>query len=227
MTETLNLSTFVPYFLIAACYVIIFQFWVWTPPPDERKAAAGEKAISGSERKPPSVALRQVASALAKDKREPGQTTKALPPAEALDRIRAADEGFDEKTFLAGSSQAYELVVNAFAKGDTATLDTLLGTEAADTLNGAIHERQEKGESLTVSFIGIRKLDITEAKLEEDLAEITVRFVSELVTVTRMADNTVADGDPEKIVVVTDLWTFARRVPSRNPNWKVVATGGD
>jgi predicted lipid-binding transport protein (Tim44 family) len=224
MTETLNLSAFIPYFLIAACYVIMFRLWVWTPPPDEE--AGGEKATSGSGRKTPAVALRHVALPLAKDNREPCQTAEASPLAEALARIHAVDERFDEKTFLAGASQAYELVVNAFAKGDTATLDGLLGTEAADTLNSKIHERQEKGDSLTVSFIGIRKLDFAEASLEEDFAEITVRFVSELVTVTRTADNAVADGDPENIVLVADLWTFARRVPSRNPNWKVVSTGG-
>ena len=163
MTETLNLSAFIPYFLIAACYVIMFRLWVWTPPPDERKEAGGEKATSGSGQKIPAVALRHVALPLAKDNREPCQPAEASPLAKALERIRAVDERFDEKTFLAGASQAYELVVNAFAKGDTATLDGLLGAEAADTLNGNIHERQEKGDSLTVSFIGIRKLDIAEA----------------------------------------------------------------
>lgn len=72
----------------------------------------------------------------------------------------------------------------------------------------------------------MRKLEIADAWLEGDKAEITVHFVSELVAVTRSADNSVVDGDPEKIVPATDLWTFARRVPSRNPNWEIVATEG-
>lgn len=71
-----------------------------------------------------------------------------------------------------------------------------------------------------MTFIGIRKRDITDVWLGADLVEITVRFVIELVAATRVADNTVIGGDPKKIVTVTDLWTFARRIPSSNPNWE-------
>ena len=116
--------------------------------------------------------------------------------------------------------------MNAYAKGDTAILDDLLDAEAAETFGKAIDERREKGESLIIDFIGIRELGIADAGLAADRAEITGRFVGELVTVTRAIDNTVVDGDPNKIVTVTDLWTFARRVPSSNPNWKIVATDG-
>jgi predicted lipid-binding transport protein (Tim44 family) len=226
MTESLNLNAYIPYLLIAASYVIILRLWLSTPPADERKEASGEKATSGSDREMPAVALQHVSAPLAKTTREPGQMPEALPLSETLACIRAADGSFDEKAFLSGASQAYELVVNAFAKGDTVTLNVLLDTEAANTLNGAIQERQEKADSLTLTLIGIRKLDITGASLEADLAEVAVRFVSELITVTRTADNTVTGGDPERIVVLTDLWTFARRIPSRDPNWKIVATGG-
>lgn len=227
MTEPLDFSAFISYFLIAVWYVIMFRLWLSTPADEERKQLGSEKATSGSDREMPAVALRQVSPPRAKDHRERGQTAEAWPPSEALARIRAADESFDEGTFLSGAARAYELVVNAFAKGDTVTLNGLLDTEAANTLEGAIQERQEKGDSLTLTLIGIKKLDITGAWLEADLAEIAVRFVSELVTVTRTADNTVTDGDPESIVVLTDLWTFARHIPSRDPNWKIVATGSN
>ena len=87
-------------------------------------------------------------------------------------------------------------------------------------------ERREKGDVLTLAFVGIRELDIADAWLDADLAEITVRFVSEMVIATHAADNTVIAGDPTRIVTVTNMWTFARRVPSSNPNWKIVATDG-
>jgi predicted lipid-binding transport protein (Tim44 family) len=103
-------------------------------------------------------------------------------------------------------------------------LNGLLDSDVADAFHDAIGERREKGEFLTLSFVGIRELDIADAWLEADLAEITVRFVSEMVTATRAADGTVLAGDPTKIVTLTDLWTFARRVPSSNPNWTIVAT---
>jgi predicted lipid-binding transport protein (Tim44 family) len=51
-----------------------------------------------------------------------------------------------------------------------------------------------------------------------------VRFVSQLISVTRDRSGTVIDGSPDKVTEVTDVWTFARDVSSRDPNWKLVAT---
>jgi predicted lipid-binding transport protein (Tim44 family) len=225
MNETLGFNAYISYLLIAVYYVIMLRLWL-PPPPSDGRETGDDKATVGPNEKSSRAVLRQVTSPLANDNREPGQPAEALPQAKALERIRAADEHFDESTFLSGASKAYELVVNAYAKGDTATLNGLLGPEAVVAFGDAISERREKGESITLDFVGIRKLDITDAWLEADPAEITVRFVSELVTVRRAADNRVIDGDPNKIVTVTDLWTFARRVPARNPNWKIVATEG-
>ena len=225
MTETVDINTYMSYVLIAAYYVIMLRLWLPPPPSAGHEETGNDKPVVAdgvSSR----AALRQMAPPLAGDDGEPASSTEARRPDEPLERIRAADEHFDEKVFLSGASQAYELVVNAYAKGDTAILDDLLDAEAAEAFGKAIDERQEKGESLMINFIGIRELDIADAWLETDRAEITVRFVAELVTVTRATDNTVVEGDPERIVVTTDVWTFARRLPSSNPNWRIVATDG-
>jgi predicted lipid-binding transport protein (Tim44 family) len=55
-------------------------------------------------------------------------------------------------------------------------------------------------------------------------AQVTLRFVSKLITATRDNEGKVVDGNPEKVAEVTDIWTFARDVSSRDPNWKLVAT---
>jgi predicted lipid-binding transport protein (Tim44 family) len=225
MNETLDFNAYLSYFLIAAYYVIMLRLWLPPPPSDGREEADEKKAAVLPDRNSSRAALRQIT--LAKDNGgEPEPLTKSLQPAEPLDRICAADKHFHKGAFLSGASQAYELVVNAYAMGDTSTLKGLLGPEAAATFCSAIHERGEKGESITLDFVCIRELNIVDAWFEAGHAEITVRFVSELVTVTRAANNTIIDGDPERIVTVTDLWTFARRVPSSNPNWKIVATKG-
>ena len=225
MTETVDLNTYMSYVLIAAYYVIMLRLWLPPPPSAEHEETGDDKAVvaDGASCR---AALQQMAPSLAGDDGEPESTTEARRPDTPLERIRAADEHFDERAFLSGASQAYELVVNAYAKGDTAILDDLLDAEAAEAFGQAINERQAKGESLMIDLIGTRGLDIADAELEADLAKITVRFVSELVTVTRAIDNTVVDGDPERIVVTTDVWTFARRLPSSNPNWRIVATDG-
>ena len=51
--------------------------------------------------------------------------------------------------------------------------------------------------------------------------------MSELISVTRDAEDEVVEGDSKKVREVTDIWTFAREVNSRDPNWKLVATEAD
>jgi predicted lipid-binding transport protein (Tim44 family) len=225
MNETIDLNTYMSYVLIAAYYVIMLRLWL-PPPPSERREEAGDDKAIAPDGLSSRATVRQIAPPRPDDNGQQSPSTKAVQPGEPLERIRAADEYFDESTFLFGASQAYEVVVNAYAKGDMSKLNGLLDSDVAAAFHDAIGERREKGEVLTLSFVGIQGLDIADAWLEADLAEITVRFVSELVMATHAADNTVIAGDPTRIVAVTDLWTFARRVPSSNPNWKIVATAG-
>jgi predicted lipid-binding transport protein (Tim44 family) len=77
---------------------------------------------------------------------------------------------------------------------------------------------------LISSLVGIDKADIIEAEVKNRTAYVTVKFVSELISVTRDADGEVIEGDPKKVREVTDIWTFAREAASKNPNWKLVAT---
>ena len=231
MNETVDFNTYVPvpYFLIAAYYMIMLRIWLPPPPPsDGHEKAGGEKTAVGPEGKSTQAIFQRVTPSANEnaDQDRTAEALAALQPLDAIERIHAADEDFDEKSFLSGASQAYELVVNAHAKGDTAALDTLLSPEVARTFADAINERREKGESLTLDFIGIKTLEIVNVWLDEDMAEIAVRFVSELIKVTRAVDNAVVDGDPEKVVEAADLWTFARYVPSADPHWRIVATEG-
>ena len=55
--------------------------------------------------------------------------------------------------------------------------------------------------------------------------QLTVRFVSQMISVTRDKSGTIVDGNPDKVADITDVWTFARDTSSRDPNWKLVGTG--
>ena len=88
----------------------------------------------------------------------------------------------------------------------------------------AIREREKRGETVETRFVSIDKADITAAELRGRTAQVTVRFVSQLVSVTRDKAGNVIDGNADKVTDVTDVWTFARDVSSRDPNWKLVAT---
>jgi predicted lipid-binding transport protein (Tim44 family) len=149
---------------------------------------------------------------------------KDSPLSKALTALIKADPSFDPAQFLDGAKAAYEMVVGAFAEGDVKTLEQLLGEDVLEGFTRAIAEREQRGETLTSTLVGIDKADIIEAEIKDRQAFVTVKFVSELISVTRDADGEVVEGDPKKVREVTDIWTFAREVASRNPNWKLVAT---
>jgi len=150
---------------------------------------------------------------------EPG-----TPLAAGLDSIRRGDPAFDPAHFLAGAKAAYEMIVTAYAEGDRATLRNLLSKDVYDGFDAAIREREARGEEVETRFVGIEKADLVGAEVRGGAAHVTVRFVSQLVSVTRSRDGTVVDGSPDAVTDVTDVWTFSRDLSSRDPNWKLVAT---
>ncbi|MEE8189801.1 MAG: Tim44/TimA family putative adaptor protein [Kiloniellales bacterium] len=146
------------------------------------------------------------------------------PLALALLKIKRADKSFDETTFEEGARACFEMVIDAFAAGDTKTLRPLLSNDVYGDFAGAIEERQENGEVLETSLVGISPPEIVEAELQGRTAFVTVKFVSEQVNVVRDKQGEVVDGDPNHVAKITDLWTFARNTRSRDPNWTLVAT---
>jgi predicted lipid-binding transport protein (Tim44 family) len=114
--------------------------------------------------------------------------------------------------------------VTAFAAADRRTLRGLLSREVYDGFDAAIRERESRGEIVETRFVSIDKADMIGAELRGRAAQITVRFVSQLVSVTHHRSGAVIEGSPDKVTDVTDVWTFARDVAGRDPNWKLVAT---
>jgi predicted lipid-binding transport protein (Tim44 family) len=149
---------------------------------------------------------------------------KGSPLAKGLMAIVKSDPSFDPEQFLEGAKSAYEMIVMAFAGGNKRSLRQLLGEDVYDGFIGAIDEREERGETVDSSFIGIDKADIIEAERKRKSAQVTVKFVSQLITATTDKKGKVIDGDPKKVREVTDIWTFARDITSGDPNWKLVAT---
>jgi predicted lipid-binding transport protein (Tim44 family) len=143
---------------------------------------------------------------------------------QGLVEIYRADSSFDPDHFVQGAKAAYEIIVTAFAEGNRKTLKNLLNSEVYDGFNGAIAERERRGEQIDQSFVGIKSADLVEAELKGGIAHLTVKFVSELISATRDRAGVVISGDPKRIREVTDIWTFARDAASRDPNWKLIAT---
>lgn len=139
-------------------------------------------------------------------------------------QIKLADQDFDSATFLGGAKVAFEMILNAFAQGDTRSLRPLLSNDVYDDFASAIKAREDAKQTLETTLVGFSEADIVEAELQGKTAFITAKFVTEQVNVTRDAEGEVVDGDPNQVTSITDIWTFARNTRSRDPNWTLVAT---
>jgi predicted lipid-binding transport protein (Tim44 family) len=154
----------------------------------------------------------------------PSPVNAAAPVTGPVARIKAGDPRFDETEFLAGAWGAFEIIVNAFAKGDTAALQPLLSDAVYASFAEAIRNRLAQHETLETNLMAIKAMELADGEIENDTALVTVKFVSDQTNVTRAADGSIVDGDPERVVEKTDLWTFSRALRSRDPNWTLVAT---
>ncbi|MEO1280396.1 MAG: Tim44/TimA family putative adaptor protein [Pseudomonadota bacterium] len=145
-----------------------------------------------------------------------------------LMEILQNDPNFEPQPFLTGAKQAYEMIVTSFAEGNRRMLQDLLSTEVFEGFASAIADREDRNEQIDQSFVGIEKADILEADVKDGMAHVTVKFMSQLISATRDHSGAVISGDPQRIMDVTDIWTFVRDVSSAraaaNPNWRLAAT---
>jgi predicted lipid-binding transport protein (Tim44 family) len=193
----------------------------YSSAPGTIRPAPGDKVVALPGRAPDTAKPVEAAEPVDRWKgiAEPGSALAA-----GLDAIAREDKSFDAKQFLAGARTAYDMIVTAYAAGDRRQLKSLLGKEVYEGFETAIKEREQRGETVETRFVSIDGADLTAAEQRGKTAQVTVRFRSQLISVTRAKDGAVIDGNPEKVTDVTDVWTFARDVSSRDPNWKLVAT---
>ncbi len=150
---------------------------------------------------------------------EPG-----TPLAQGFDAIAAQDSSFDPRHFVSGARGAYEMIVLAFANGDRRSLKDLLSSEVYESFDAAIKDREKREQKTETRFVSIDRAELVNADVRDRSAQLTVRFVSQMISVTRDKDGTIVEGNPDKVADITDVWTFARDVTSRDPNWKLVGT---
>jgi len=154
-----------------------------------------------------------------------GVADAGTPLAQGLDAVAAQDSSFDPRHFLSGARSAYEMIVLAFANGDRRALRDLLSSEVYDSFDAVIKDREKHEQKTETRFVSVDKAELVGADLRERVAQLTVRFVSQMISVTRDKAGTIVDGNPDKVADITDIWTFARDTTSRDPNWKLVGTG--
>ena len=146
------------------------------------------------------------------------------PLAAEFEKLAQADPAFSPKDFLEGAKLAYEMIVEAFAKGDKPALKSLLSKEVYDGFAKAIDSRSQAGEKLDFQFVGFEKVDFMSVGLIGKRASVVVKFACQMISATHDKAGVLIDGNPREVRDITDIWTFERDVAQKDPNWRVVAT---
>src|SRR5690606_39080742 len=125
-----------------------------------------------------------------------------------------ADPEFRAENFLKGARQAYEEILRAYGLCDMKVLQALLSAEVFRAFADAADARSERGETLELTFVGLRSAEIASVEVRPDAIEIAVLFRAELIQAERSSGGEIIRGDPGEVAVVADLWTFARPRPA-------------
>ena len=134
------------------------------------------------------------------------------------------DEWFDQKDFLSGASNAYELIVTNFETGNKEGLKPFLSESVLNSFEEVIEQRKANDEKVEFNFIGIESSVVVHKDLKSNPMEVTVRFISEMITCIKNSKDEVISGSLNQVQKITDIWTFAKKKNSKNPNWLLVAT---
>ena len=134
---------------------------------------------------------------------------------------------FKEETFLKGAQAAYEMIVNAFAAADKKTLKDLTSSEVYKSFVGVLDERKNKKYVNQFTFIGIKKAKIENVDKKDSFYTVKTRFVSEIISCIKDANNNVIEGSPEEIQTVNDVWSFSKDLNSDDPTWHLTEIAQD
>jgi predicted lipid-binding transport protein (Tim44 family) len=146
------------------------------------------------------------------------------PAYDGLRKIAARDSAFNPDIFISGAQSAYDMILEAFWRGNKAGLKSLVGDEVRSHFEQAITEREKAGLTVGNKLAAIRKADIEAASLTGSTARITVKYVSDIIMVTRDSENRVVEGDVTDTVEAIDIWTYERDLKKSDPNWILIRT---
>ena len=129
-----------------------------------------------------------------------------------------------KENFLKGAKIAYETIIIAFASGNLKNIRSLLGKKVFDQFSEAVKVRENEGHISETTFIGVNSASIKEHKKINNILEVTVDFVSEIISCVKDKNNKILSGDTNKVKKVFDTWKFSKDPRSSNPNWLLIDT---
>ena len=152
------------------------------------------------------------------------QEEKVIPIETRTSSSSREDGWFDSDDFLRGAANAYETIVTNFENGNKDALKSLLSDDVLNSFSSVIDERNSKNETVEFNFIGIEKSEIVHKDLKKNPMEVTVRFISEMITCIKNSKDEVISGSLNQVQKITDVWTFEKIKDKKSSNWLLAAT---
>ena len=143
---------------------------------------------------------------------------------EGLEVLKNSDPNFSEEEFVIGAKQAFKIIIEAFVDSDIEKLKPLIDYELLKSFTKSISEREARQEKQFVDILSIKKLDIINISLNDNIASISIKIESEQIKYTIDKNDNIIDGNKEVSEIIKDKWVLERDISSNNPNWKLVET---
>ena len=99
-----------------------------------------------------------------------------------------------------------------------------MGKKVFDQFSEAVKVRENEGYISETTFIGVNSASIKEHKKINNILEVTVDFVSEIISCVKDKNNKILSGDTNKVKKVFDTWIFSKDSRSSSPNWLLIDT---
>lgn len=135
-------------------------------------------------------------------------------------QILQKNREFSISNFIEGSSIAFELIIRYFNQGNLPQLKSLLDKDLYNSFVDKIKRRKEIHESIIVSIVSQKILEI---KLVKSVVFIAVYFLSEQINFVKNNEGDVISGSMSTINKVEDVWQFKKNVNSSDPTWLLVS----
>lgn len=183
------------------------------------------------------VGFRVEDKVLAKPAEDIDGALKLERPAEAprlpnLDLLKSRDINFNEINFVEKARESYEQIVQAYHRGELDTVKDRLSENVYAIFKTAIDNRSAP-VTRRLSFVDAPKADIDVIDFKDDMAQIRVRFLSELmyedlpqpVETEAGAATPEAKEKPEKTYERTaEFWTFQKSLRNPGSPWLLTHT---
>ena len=140
------------------------------------------------------------------------------------DTIYKDDPTFNKEEFLKGAQNFFEMVIDSFVKGDLKNIEMYIENKLIKNFQLVIDERFQEGETLKINIIKMNSIQIKDVKRLKNFLRVTVLFESEQIKVLKDKKGKIIDGDQKNSIIVKDLWTFEKKINSKDLNWILVET---